>query len=314
MLKRTSLIYSGLSVVRRNQRYLFWFYALNLLLGLFASSVWSARTIPPDLGAQILASVGLSSADGDTTGALQHSFYSDKLLHGMDLNVLLELFSRPDLAPLQATSMAMNVFGIVFFLASIGLMPGVLLGYSSDHRISRGEFFRACGTNFWRLVRLLLLFLLIAGAVAGLLLAAGFGLADAVDNAANDDRLPILVQFACLVLTILILTIFRAWFDLAQTDVVLGDQAAVRKSLGTSLRGAWQHFGQLLGCYLAITVAAAIVLVAGILLWNKLVPPGNLGGAFLIGQATLLLLLAMRFWQRATMVAFWERQKLEAVA
>jgi hypothetical protein len=38
------------------------------------------------------------------------------------------------------------------------------------------------------------------------------------------------------------------------------------------------------------------------------VPPSSVLGAFIVGQATLLLLLAARFWQRATAVAFYEQE------
>jgi hypothetical protein len=53
--------------------------------------------------------------------------------------------------------------------------------------------------------------------------------------------------------------------------------------------------------------------VAGVLLWNTIVPPSSVLGAFIVGQATLLLLLATRFWQRATAVAFYVREIAEPV-
>jgi hypothetical protein len=55
------------------------------------------------------------------------------------------------------------------------------------------------------------------------------------------------------------------------------------------------------------------VLVAGILLWYAIVPPSSVLGAFIIGQATMLLLLATRFWQRATAVACYLREIAEPV-
>ncbi|HXX27454.1 MAG TPA: hypothetical protein VEI99_03265, partial [Terriglobales bacterium] len=54
-----------------------------------------------------------------------------------------------------------------------------------------------------------------------------------------------------------------------------------------------------------------LILLAGILLWHALVPPGNVLGAFLVSQAILLLLLASRFWQRAIAVAFYLRISTE---
>jgi hypothetical protein len=63
-----------------------------------------------------------------------------------------------------------------------------------------------------------------------------------------------------------------------------------------------------LGSYVVIAIVASAVLAAGILLWHAVVPPSSVLGAFIVGQATLLLLLAARFWQRATAVAFYEQE------
>jgi hypothetical protein len=63
-----------------------------------------------------------------------------------------------------------------------------------------------------------------------------------------------------------------------------------------------------LASYVVIAIVAVAVLVAGILLWHAIVPPSSVLGAFIIGEATLLLLLGTRFWQRATAVAFYVRE------
>ena len=49
---------------------------------------------------------------------------------------------------------------------------GVLHRYTSETRLSRDEFFRACGRNLWRFLRLLVIFAIVAGIVSGLLFAA----------------------------------------------------------------------------------------------------------------------------------------------
>src|SRR5208283_5628662 len=97
----------------------------------------------------------------------------------------------------------------------------------------------------------------------------------------------------------LVLTVIRIWFDLAQTEVVLEDQPAVRKSVVAGFRSTRRDLGRLLGSYVSTAIAALDVLVAGVWLWEVIVPPSSVLGAFIIGQATLLLLLATRFWQRA---------------
>jgi hypothetical protein len=62
------------------------------------------------------------------------------------------------------------------------------------------------------------------------------------------------------------------------------------------------------------TVAAAVVLLGGLLMWMKFVAPENIWGAFLVAQLTLLLLLIPRFWQRAVAVSYWQQKMMAPVS
>jgi hypothetical protein len=284
MNEKTNLISTGAHIAARNKRYVLWFYILNLLFAHFGAAAFSDQA----------------------HAILDKSVYADKLLHGFDLAVLIELLARPEFGSIPAASHPAMMFGVVFFLASLIFMPGVLLGYSSDHRISREEFFRACGRNVWRFVRLFLLFTIIACIIGGIL-AGGFNaLASAADKTSY-ERLPFFTQLAGGLIIFLVLTVIRIWFDLAQTDVVLRDQSAVRKSIAGGFRRMRRNFGRLLVSYVAIALVALAILVVGILLWHVIVPPASVLGAFIVGETTLLLLLGTRFWQRATAVAFYVR-------
>jgi hypothetical protein len=112
---------------------------------------------------------------------------------------------------------------------------------------------------------------------------------------------------------LLVLTVIRIWFDLAQTEVVLRDQPAVRKAIAAGFRKTRRNLGRLLGSYVVVAIVALAVLLGGIFLWHAIVPPSSVLGAFIIGQAMMLLLLATRFWQRATAVAFYVREMTEPV-
>ena len=162
----------------------------------------------------------------------------------------------------------------------------------------------------WRFVRLFLMFAIVTGILSGLLYWGLDALVSAADKTSN-ERLPFFTQVGGTIVILVILTLFRIWFDLAQTDVVLRDQGAVRKSLTPAYRSTRQNLWPLLASYVTIGVVAIGVLIAGILLWNRIVPPASVLGAFLISQSTLLLLLGMRFWQRSTAVAFYLRQRDE---
>ena len=290
MSENTNLVSAGADIAGRNKRYVVCFYLLNL----------------------IFAHFGAAAFNDQAHGILDHSLYADKLLHGFNFGVFIELLARPEFGALPGSSAPAMTFGVVFFLASLLFMPGVLLGYASDHRLPRDEFYRACGRNVWRFVRLFLLFTVIAGIIAGILFGALNALVTAADKTSN-ERLPFFTQLLGTGIIFLVLTVIRIWFDLAQTDVVLRDQHAVRKSVAAGFRKTRRSLGRLLGSYVVIAIVALAVLVVGILLWKTIVPPSSVVGAFIVGEATLLLLLAIRFWQRATAVAFYVREMAEPV-
>jgi hypothetical protein len=290
MNENTSLVSAGAAIARRNKRYVIWFYLLNLAFAHFGASAFSDAA----------------------HGVLDNSLYADKLLHGFNLGVFIELLARPEFGALPAATHPAMMFAVVFFLASLLFMPGVLLGYASDHRLPRDEFYRACGRNVWRFVRLFLFFTVIAGVIAGILFPALNALVDAADKTSN-ERLPFFTQVIGTIIILLLLTVVRIWFDLAQTEVVLRDQRAVRKSVAAGFRKTRRNLGRLLGSYTVIAIVALAVLVAGIWLWHAIVPPSSVLGAFVVGQATMLLLLATRFWQRATAVAFYVKDLAEPI-
>jgi hypothetical protein len=284
---KTSLILASTRILSAGKRYIFWFYLLNLAFA------W----------------LGAAAFSKSAHGILDHSLYADRVLHGLDLGVLEEMIERPEFGPRRSSEAPALIFAFLFLLASLLFMPGVLLGYSSDHRISREEFFRACGRNVGRFVRLAVVFALLAGIVTGIgFLIQGAGM-NALDSWQDDRRLA-LVEWLSLGLMFLFLTVIRIGFDLAETDVVLRE-TAVPKSILWAFRAILRNFFPLLGTYLLAAISAAVILLAGIFLWHLVVPPQSVVGAFLVSQVTLLLLLASRFWQRAIAVAFYQRISAE---
>ena len=290
MSEQRNLVSAGGGIAGRNKRYVVWFYVLNLVCAWFGAAAFGKAA----------------------HGVLDHSLYGDRLLHGFSLAAFAELLGRPEFGSLASSAAPATMLAVLFFVGSLLLMPGVLLGYASDHRLPRDEFYRACGHNLWRFVRLFLFFVVIAGVISGLLFWGLNALVTAADKTSN-ERLPFFTQLLGTIVILVILTILRIWFDLAQTDVVLRDQGAVRKSIASGFRKTRHNLAPLLASYLGIAVVALAVLAGGILLWNAIVPPSSVLGAFIVSQATLLLLLATRFWQRAAAVAFQVRELAEPV-
>jgi hypothetical protein len=287
MNERTGLLGDAWRVVASNKRYIFWFWILNLTLAEFGTAAYR----------------------NTLHAVLDHSLYADKLLHGFNPTTFIELLMRPETGPLRASEMPAMYFSLVFMAASVFLIPGVFRQYTSEYRVSREEFFRTCGRNLWRFLRLVLIYAVIAGPLAGILFGIRGALAKATEKSTN-ELLPFYVGLTALIVIFLVLTTVRVWFDLAEVDVVVRDQGMVRKAIGSGLRYCRRFWGRLLGSYVAISLVALLVLVAGVWLWHALVPANSVLGAILMSQIMLILWLFARFWQRAVASVFYLREML----
>jgi len=288
MNENPGILWPAFHIMARNKRYLVWFYILNLVLSVLGA--WALR--------------------GALSGVLDNSLYSQKLAHGFDVFVFLDLISRPELAG-HAVARPHIYFTWMFIFFSVLFMPGVLDAYSSERRLSREDFWATCGRNLWRFIRLFVINLIIAGVV----FAVSSGINGAIGKAADDSpnvKLPFYLQLIGGVIIFLIMTWIRAWFDVAQAHVVVHDESKVRNSIRLAARFVGRSTISLLACYVLIAVFAAVVFLAGLWVWVVLVPPAAVVRAFLVGQIILFLWLAARFWQRACAVAFCATRMSEA--
>jgi hypothetical protein len=290
MSEKKGLLSSGWGMVVHNKRYIFWFWLLNLTLAEFGTAAFrkSAHAI------------------------LDHSMLADRLLHGFDLAVMIGLFARPEFGSMAAMSTVAGYFAFLFLLFTALLLPGVFQGYASTYRLPREDFFRACGRNLWRFTRLMF----VAGIVMGIFAAALFGISGAIVKKAGESTnevLPFELHMASLAVIFLVMTVLRIWFDLAEADIVLNDQRAVRKSIGAGFRHTFRAFWRLLTSYALTTVFAAVILVGGLWIWMKLVGPEHWFDAFIVSQIILLLLLIPRFWQRGIAVSYWQQNMVVPV-
>jgi hypothetical protein len=301
MNENKGLLIAGLNMVMRNKRYIFWFWLLNLTLGEF----------------------GVSAFRRSTHAVLDHSLHSAALVHGFDLSVLLELLARPQFgvnslkgflahpatsATLPASAPALY-FAFLFLVLTVLVLPGVLSGYVSRYRLRREDFFRACGRNLWQMVRLVIVAGILMTLVSRLLFRFHSVLERQSMESTNEMLLPV-VQGLGLVVIFLLLAGLRIAFDLAEADVVLSDQGAVRRSISAGFRHAAQSLGKLIACYIATTFVAGVVMLLGLSAWVKLVAPENVWAAFAVSQITLLFLLVPRFWQRGVAVAYWQQRMM----
>ena len=286
-MKNQGLLRNGFGMVMRNKRYLFWFWLLNLTLAEFATAAFrrSAHAI------------------------LDHSLYADRLVHGFDAGVLFDLLAKLDVGQMNSMTMPAGYFAFLFFLFTAIFLPGVFAGYASSYRLPREDFFRACGRNLWRFIRIVIIAGIVMGIFAGALFAANGAIVNKATESTN-EVLPFALRITGLATIFLIITTLRIWFDLAEADTVLNDEHAVRKSIASGFRHTFRSLGRLLSSYVLSTLVAAIFLLGGLWIWMKFVAPESIIGAFMIAQITLFLLLIPRFWQRGIAVSYWQQRML----
>jgi hypothetical protein len=285
-----SLLTTGLGKVAHNKRYILWFWLLNLTLAEFGTAAFR-RT---------------------AHAILDNTLLAERLVKGFDLAVFGELLFKPEFGSLRAMTLPGLYFAFTFFVATALFLPGIFSGYASNYRLPREEFFRACGRNLWRFIRIMIVAGIVMGIVAGLLFAANGAMVKKADESTH-EKLPFELQVTGLAVIFLIMTTLRIWFDLAEVDTVLSDQRAVRKSIAAAFRHTFRSLARLLGSYVVVTIVAAILLVGGLWIWMRFVSPKSVVGAFVIAQITLFLLLIPRFWQRAIAVWYWQQQMLAPV-
>ncbi len=289
-MNKPGILSSGFSRMIHSKRYIFWFWLLNLTLAEFGTAAFrrNAHTI------------------------LDHTLYGRGLVNGFDLGIFGELLFKPEFGSLNSMTSPAAYFGFLFLLATALFLPGVFSGYASTYRLPREEFFRACGRNLWRFIRIMIVAGIVMGIVAGALFAANTAITHKADDSPN-EKLSFELQIIGLAVIFLIMTTLRIWFDLAEVDAVLDDQPAVRKSIATAFRHTFRSLARLLASYVAVTIVAAIFLVGGLWIWMKFLAPDNIFGAFVIAQITLFLLLIPRFWQRGIAVSYWQQTMLTPV-
>jgi hypothetical protein len=290
MSENPSLFGSGLRRVMHNKRYIFWFWLLNLAI----------------------AFVGTTALRESAHTILDHSLYAENLTQGFHLSAYLEMVSLPNFGASAATISPAVYSTLFFFVSTILFLPGVLLGYSSRYRLPREDFFRACGRNLWRFIRLLILSGIVMGIVAGILFAINGAIVKGVAENTN-EVLPFELRMLGMFIIFLVMTTLRIWFDLAETDIVLHDQRAVRKSIGAAFGHTFRNLFRLLANYVAVTIVAAIILIGGIWIWNRFLSAESVLGAFVLSQAILFFLLIPRFWQRGIAVSYWQQKMLAPI-
>jgi hypothetical protein len=284
-----SLLSDGGKRVVAVRPYLIVLYAANLIAGWFAT-------------------FGLSSRIGAVTGT---NLYSERLVHGFDLGVFLELIDKPEIAPYSQIPLAL-VFAVLFVVFQLFLTGGIITRYLTSERVDRARFYASCGENFWKMVRAAIVFVVVAGLVAGILHLVRSVLDTATENSANRQA-ALALQCGMLLIEALALLWVRMWFDLTQTQLVATGVRGIRSSVAYGFRSA-RSAGGLYGSYVVLGILTALVAALGLYFWWTAAPASQVIVSFLILQSTLACLLVLRWWQHALAAGWYERNTQQTAA
>jgi hypothetical protein len=280
----SGVLATGARLVLRGWRVLGWAYVVNLLLG-------------------IVAALPLAST---ISNILNNSLEAGRLAKGFDLGAFFGLLMRPEftLSNFVPGSFFVSLLYLVF---TIFLTGGLLADYGHERRLSFGAFLDACGTFFWRFVRLLL-FLLLALVPVGLLHALfQYASGKRLENSPRDS-VAFWVTLSGLAVVVLLFFVIRLWFDVAQIRAVAENERKIRRALGKSFRMTFANFGSLFWIFLRIGIVALAGSAAALWFFVKVMRPEQVGLTIVFGQVFVFFWLTIRFWLRACETVWYQRK------
>jgi hypothetical protein len=272
----------GAGIVWRRQGVLWWIFLVNVFLALIGTVPVALRLAP----------------------LLGQSLAAERLVKGFDPTVLVELGMQPS-HPFNAVATP-TLLGIVFLVFIVFVEGGLLKLYWLDRKLTTGEFFEACGSYFWRLVRLLLLSLI---GFVPLFFLAGLVVrwSGRLSQNAPEPRLGFWVEVLGLLVVLFLMTAVRLWVDMAQVRLVVENERKATRAVRTAFRLTLRNFFSLYWLYLRPSLLAWLIFGGVFWFWVKLVPPEAIAASFLLGELVLLVWLATRLWQRAGEVVWYLR-------
>ncbi len=289
MSDERGLLSEGFSRVWHYQRVLWFIFVINLLLSHFSTAPVTHKL----------------------DGVTDHSLHAtQRLVETFDLGSFSALSSNPEvnLFEVMGGSLAFSLvfFGIVFFMTG-----GILEAYRSRRRLTTREFFEACGSYFWRFVRLFLLMMLL---VVPIVIAAsiGAGKAGSLMSNAIQEKTGFWIMLTGAGVAGLLLMCIRLWFDMAQVRAVVEEETGMVRDARRAFKLTFGNFGPLFWMYVRISAIGWLVLAAGLYAWAKM-PPARFLWTLLILEAVVVCGFGIRFWQRACAMTWYQRHYLAPI-
>jgi hypothetical protein len=267
-------------VMWRHRRFIYWVFLVSL----------------------VFAWISSRGVNRQISRVLDSSLASQDLAQGFDLSRFVELTKSPEVNFTDSAPIAVTL-SFVFLVYMLFLTGGILEVYREDRRLAIGDFFAACGHNFWRFVRLML-WSLIPFATA---MFTGRLVRTVGTTLTGGSRGMILSSIAGVIVTVLLALLVRLWFDVAQVRAVAQDEHHILRNLLRAAQIARKQLLSLVWIYLRISLLAWLTLAVGAVIFVNAIPPDKWWLSFLWLELIVFAQLTTRFWQRAAVVKWYQR-------
>lgn len=284
MTEQRGLLREGFGRVWRYQRVLWWMFLVNLAL----------------------AYLGARPALGRMQQVLDHSMQSRRLADMFDLGAFSALSSDPEV-DLYGSHGASLHFALVFFVFALFLTGGILEAYRSGRKLTTREFFEACGSYFWRWVRLLILMLIVLIPVGALASLVSKETGRLLGDAGEKTGYWFLLGGTCVVGFLAMFV--RLWFDMAQVRAVVEEETAMWRNALHGFKITTGNIATLFWMYFRISALGWLVYAAGFYIWAKM-PPGRFEWTILFLEIVIAFNFGVRLWQRACEMVWYQRRFL----
>ena len=289
MSDQRGILSEGFRRVWHYQRVLWFIFFINLVLSHFAAAPTTHKL------------------DWTT----DHSLQAQRLSAMFDYGSFSELSSNPEVKLFEVAGVSIQ-FALVFFIIVLFLTGGILEAYRSGRKLTTREFFEACGSYFWRWVRLLILM--------GIVLIPVLMLASLVwkqgtspMGSALTEKTGFWILVAGMGVVGLLLMCIRLWFDVAQVRAVVEEESGMLRNAGNAFKITFGNFGSLFWMYLRISVVGWLTFALGLWIWTRM-PSRQFAWTFLVLELVVLAGFGTRLWQRASEMVWYQRRFLAPLA
>jgi hypothetical protein len=288
MSDQRGLLREGFGRVWHYQRALWWMFIVNLAL----------------------AYLGARPALSRMQQVLDHNMQSRRLADMFDLGTFSALSSDPEI-DLYGSHGASLHFAVVFFVFALFLTGGILEAYRSGRKLTAREFFEACGSYFWRWVRLLILMLIVLIPVVMLASLISKETGRLLGDASEKTGYWFLLGGSCAV--VLLAMFVRLWFDIAQVRAVVEEETGMWRNAWHALKITGGNITTLFWMYFRISALGWLVYAAGVYVWAKMAP-ARFEWTIILLEMVIVFNFGVRLWQRACEMIWYQRRVLAPLA